>query len=647
MPNASLFPNEPVRVTPAVDRGEPTIWLRRLVLLSTPDTSATPLRNIEFRRGLNIIQTPRRTAIDAGVVGHSVGKTLLTRLIRYSLGEPSYATAAERSRILTRLPDSVIIAHWSVKQKDYCVVRPLSSDRMNASHVVQTSEWTTAISPTCEPLSFDTFLSIVRMSVTNGLPELPGVQQDHMLWLKLLGAMTRDWQCGYRHHNEWRHQESDSGVTIDRPQASRLLRWLMSLIDIEELPLWFSHQELLNEKRSVAKEQSSLTQYLNATGPSLAAKLGVDSVGFPGGDLFADRWLAGIKAEIEEVEKKKQSVVDSSVLSELENGEELARDELMRIREESGRLQNHIGLLEEQLEAKHPGRPSGGFGFSIAGNCRMSECPFKSGAESSVVDPSRDEIIQSLREEIEERRLSSNRLIHKSDQLKAEYSEIRRRIRLERARVQDRLAVYDREIGRRESILEDVQHSVKASRANTRCRERLRNLELKIRESLETQSEVRAEQTKLLKQMSCIFSTILNDLFGPTATGKFVLSASGLEPQLEATLSAGGAALPAMARVIAFDLACLMSSVSGYGNHPRFLVHDSPRSNDMEDQLFENLFRVVAHAENSFGDNLPSFQYIITTTTPPPAELTEASNTFVRLTLSARTDEELLLRLRF
>lgn len=98
MRSKTLFPlDEPL--DPSADRPEPLLWLRRLVILRDLDSLDAPIRDIPFRRGLNIIQARQRGPGDSKVVGHSVGKTLLMRLIRYSLGEQHFAVEPVRNRI--------------------------------------------------------------------------------------------------------------------------------------------------------------------------------------------------------------------------------------------------------------------------------------------------------------------------------------------------------------------------------------------------------------------------------------------------------------------------------------------------------------------------------------------------------------------
>jgi hypothetical protein len=63
---------------------------------------------------------------------------------------------------------------------------------------------------------------------------------------------------------------------------------------------------------------------------------------------------------------------------------------------------------------------------------------------------------------------------------------------------------------------------------------------------------------------------------------------------------------------------------------PAFLIHDSPREADLDGQLYAGLFK-LAHQWEEAGT--PYFQYIVTTTTAPPAELQDER--YVRLQMSS------------
>ena len=102
-----------------------------------------------------------------------------------------------------------------------------------------------------------------------------------------------------------------------------------------------------------------------------------------------------------------------------------------------------------------------------------------------------------------------------------------------------------------------------------------------------------------------------------------------------------------MATVLAFDVACLTASILGHGHHPCFHIHDSPREGDMEEPMFHRLFQMIHRLETLFADSPPSFQYIVSTTTPPPNELAAESGPYVRLTLDAPNDSSRLLGIHF
>jgi len=97
-------------------------------------------------------------------------------------------------------------------------------------------------------------------------------------------------------------------------------------------------------------------------------------------------------------------------------------------------------------------------------------------------------------------------------------------------------------------------------------------------------------------------------------------------------------------KFLSFDFAAMISSVEGRGLHPRLLIHDGPREADMAADLYQKMFLLVRELELAFGAGRPrSFQYIITTTEPPPEELQNAPWRIEPI-LDASTKEGRLLR---
>jgi len=87
----------------------------------------------------------------------------------------------------------------------------------------------------------------------------------------------------------------------------------------------------------------------------------------------------------------------------------------------------------------------------------------------------------------------------------------------------------------------------------------------------------------------------------------------------------------------------LRASCEGLGLLPRLLIHDSPREADLERPIYDHLFEVAMHIEQSCAGD-PIFQHIVTTTSTPPDVVRD--DVHVRLTLDGQDDEDLFLRRR-
>ena len=214
MQNSTLFQltNEPPKLD--FDRKAPVIWLKRFVILSSLG-SKKAIRNIPFRRGLNIIQTRKIKPQNGPVTRHGVGKTLLTRLIRYSLGEEHFGTEDTQSKILTVFPSLVTVGHWEVAGEDWIVVRQVNDTDDRLAFVVKSNDWETAvIDRRLEELPYKTFLSAVNEAVLSDIPMLKLPKGRTASWPDLLAWLARDDQCSYRSANDWRHPEANSGASL-------------------------------------------------------------------------------------------------------------------------------------------------------------------------------------------------------------------------------------------------------------------------------------------------------------------------------------------------------------------------------------------------------------------------------------------------
>jgi hypothetical protein len=106
-----------------------------------------------------------------------------------------------------------------------------------------------------------------------------------------------------------------------------------------------------------------------------------------------------------------------------------------------------------------------------------------------------------------------------------------------------------------------------------------------------------------------------------------------------------GAALETI-KVLSFDIASMAASIEGAGLHPRFLIHDGPREADMARVIYERFFLYARKLEEAFPDGTePSFQYIITTTTPPPEDMQFGSKWLMDPVLNGSKSEGRFLKI--
>ncbi|CEQ11117.1 Uncharacterised protein [[Clostridium] sordellii] len=124
----------------------------------------------------------------------------------------------------------------------------------------------------------------------------------------------------------------------------------------------------------------------------------------------------------------------------------------------------------------------------------------------------------------------------------------------------------------------------------------------------------------IIEDLNSIFNKIIQYLTNNGRDGK--IDNKTYEPYIlfkESNRRDTGAAMKNLA-IIAFDIALLEFSlktkVDSY-NYPRFLVHDSPRKNDLQEYIYFNIFKYIIKLEKEYFEKGRYFQYIITTLDVP------------------------------
>ena len=621
MQNSTLFQlaNEPPK--PDLQREAPLIWLKRFVILSSLG-SKKAIRNIPFRRGLNVIQTRKTKPQGGPVAGHGVGKTLLTRLIRYSLGEQYFGTEDTQSKILTAFPSLVTIGHWEVAGEDWIVIRQINDADNKLAFVVKSDDWETAvIDRRLEELPYKTFLSAVDEAVFSGLPQLKLPKGHTASWPDLLAWLARDDQCGYRSANDWRHSEANSGPSLPREENSLVMQWIMGLMDPDEIECKIQHRALLENRSTHKKTAAEQQKQMKTLWPVLQAKLEVAEDAevatqqrtfnsFRPADLVAER--------LESLERLKDCEKQTSKTPELEARVEALQTQLADCKASIESCTNLAQYIAQQI----------------------------ADLERTATQSGEDDRLADLHQQLD----SQNQQLatHQSDQQQIvdDLTETQSLLTEERNRIAIALSGIDQSVGRWKAFEDDAKTFQDLSDAYATTTQKLTRADSEIERSLHVQENLRAKKLQQVSVLSLEYEQLLKKIFGEQTGGSVKIDANGLHLNPDNHLAPAGSVLSAMMTVMAFDIASLSTSMKGIGHHPRFIMHDSPREGNMNTPLFSRLFEVVHLLEKEFeGPDDVSFQYIVTTTTPPPKHL--ATKPFIAETLDAKSDKGLLFKQKF
>ncbi len=188
-------------------------------------------------------------------------------------------------------------------------------------------------------------------------------------------------------------------------------------------------------------------------------------------------------------------------------------------------------------------------------------------------------------------------------------------------------------------LADHVEHFASLVEDRDQARRGRRAAEEKLKDVREGIGRQRDRQGKVFSGLNQKFEPIIKALLGPDTTGSVTLSGKGFEIRIDAGGDRRTAAIDSL-KVVAFDLACLCLSIEEATNAPAFLIHDSPREADLGASILCEVFKLVRDLESMTP--MPMFQYIITTTTPPPEGM--RVEPWLRLRLSGSPGSERLMR---
>jgi hypothetical protein len=462
-------------------------------------------------------------------------------------------------------------------------------------------------------------------------------------WIHLLEWLARDQEAALQSVEAWR---SSAGGPQERGpdkfERHVLIRLISNLLSKEE---W---EEMDKEHLSVAK-RDEIKEKLPGLG-AIAAEaceplrrlLGNDGEALVGGLLLAPATEA-VALKEEQLRNLYKAIAEHPA-NQARRTHEQALRELERMKANIAGIERRVkrcesqagefaaATIKAQLVLTSRKRPPG---------CCIKtkdECPdFKDSPEDIGAFAAREELekqqqaAQAILEEEKEELVSLNQ---KLPLLTANENNLRQTsesLASDREELVKQAAQLTEQINQQKSVLdpamarENIYISHKAEHDSlTEQIKKARANQIKIRKGRFT------DRLELMEHYRAVLGAILK-IDGSISFDKDGLLV--LEAENRGAISS--AAIEAL-KSLSFDLCVLFRSITGGGHHPRFLIHDSPKVADMSPVPYASIFDTVQKVEE-LAPGKPNFQYIITTTEPPPNSFIDSK--FVILKLDASTKE--------
>ena len=639
---------------PAPDRAHPLIELTELVLLEVFAPAASrEIRRIEFRPGLNIVWADPKVAdapeSEDRTSGHSAGKTTLCRILRWLLGESHFGNNDLESRIGVRFKNGWALLSLKIDGKPWVVGRSFFSKQDHQAvegadlGTILAQGWPADVSarPFLDELEALTVKTLAK-------DRFPG-RRDDIKWQHLLAWLARDQEASLQSVDAWRSTVSGpqerAPTKFERHILLRLIADLLSPEEWEEMDAEKKNSaelttlgEHLPGIKAVADESCKpLLQFLKLDGDVISSDLVISNAA---NILEEDReQLRKVAATIEQHASTLAQKNHEQALRELER----AKGQLVRktrryedLKTKVGELGGAIIKAKAVLEMRRP--PPGYCARKkdeIKDKCDFYQDGVEEIASASLwadLEKQQREILEQLEsEEIERTELEATLPLlmanEENTRIASEAASTQRDELLKHhERIQERISTYEPMF-----LPADERwrfYEAQLSRVNILGDEN--------KGHRKRQSIIRDGRLMDRLDLSEHYRSVLSSLLGPKIRGHITFDTNGqLVLDAENRSSLSSAAIEAL-KTISFDLASVFRSIVGGGHHPRFLIHDSPKVADMSPVPYAELFELALRVENQANGH-PNFQYIITTTEPPPEYFKTSGH--IILPLDASTKE--------
>ena len=640
-------------------RQSPRLWVETLWLLEAREPLQA-IRTIELRQGLNVVWAREPAKDDPpgfASFGHGVGKTSFCLLLRYCLGDDAPSITALCDKALAGFPKGGVAAKVHLDGETWTVFRPYG--RGGQSLGGRGEDLDALLSGTL-PGDFQEYMERLEGAFVGRLSAktLPGSSQL-LEWRHLLAWCIRDQKTRFDAFFHWRDGD---GLGFRRPRQDPPLfvRSVLGLLDRELDGLMREVDTLQSQVATLDDELPELERFpayeLRAAERRLRVRLGaLDDV-----PLFRGTLETSVEDLVER--KLRQAGAErSKVEEELEGAGDVLATELALLNDLNATLElreKELGIEQSLLEGNESefrrlSNELDGLD-KLVGKCRHGDveyaaCEYVAKKRQTVSLPwaMRKQAAAANKVQCERQVEKMQRLVNEAQGAADAQQEEVNRLRADLKRMQMRLATVlsDHDSLRRQwegflrlrAELEQGASSRELQEAKLRRAVLVEKLSHKQSDLLarKTQGSARSES------LSGLIRAVTNRILGKEGFCAF-------KPESDTQpfeLHLGGEAYQVL-EILLGDITALLDSASSESSlHPGLVAHDCPREADMSERLYQEFLLLVMEAEEQLRQQgrVP-FQYIVTTTSPPPSAL--CKEPFLRLELRPGIEDGLLFKRR-
>lgn len=651
-PDDTLFPLEEAGFKDlkiSKDRTEPLFWICEVRFLCkfspNPDCE---IRRIQFRKGLNIVwaEPPKDYHQDdkQRIAGHATGKTTLCRMIRFLFGENSFANGQLRSSISRNFPEGYVVGHIRVNGVDWCVARPFTGHKEFAMQTSFLDDFLKEDSPKEKYHVFKDALETILPQVSS-ISELP--IQTKLSFYHLLPLFTRDQDSQYTKLAEWRDNtlSNANSPVLQQKAAMLVMRSLISDIVKKESELLIQHEQLDTKQKETKARCELINQILDKDCERLSQICHEPVENAEMGRMFVEtihnectQKMSTFCVDLDDEKKYQQLLQErNNAQFDYQQAADQYNASLRKYKQdvrEFNELKKMFGdttnaFSEEEMDEieiaaqHHPTRKYCCVPMTVAVE---HHCPWAEWYTTPEDTASKDNLLHAC-SNIEDRSLELQKY-HKFLYDEHEHVMLLKR-NFEKAKeaFDSFCSIINEKRNQRAAEIGNKMEAIRRFEADDQISQELTKQEDSYKEMLKNCKDDIIAYRKKEKLISIDFSKIYNDVIkyvmGSDVVGRVDINDGNIK--LSSTYNSSplqSAALDAV-KIICFDIATMIYSISGKGTHPRFLMHDGPRVADVTRSIYLCYFKLMRELE-LVSQNNPNFQYIVTTTEPPPDELQES-----------------------